>query len=169
MDIKNIVYISLVVAVIVFSASVVSAGWFDSTVEVDGIKFNIPSGYDEGDSSDNSIQRYIENEADDYENYTVETKVFEKDTDDPEHPGLAHYPHYIVISVISDSDDLSLEDVNNYTDYHDKTVNNKNGLENKSDSSKLGFEEFYYVDNGKLIKIYLYDPDGIEFENIIVD
>ena len=170
MNIKKILCISLVAVAIVFSLSVVSAGWFDSTIDVDGIQFNIPSGYDEGNTSDYSIERYIEGVEEDYENYSVDTKVFEKDTPDPQHPGVAVYPHYIVISVISDAEDLSLENVTNYTELSDKTVNNKEGLINSSDTSYgKDLSEFYYVENGKLVRIYLYDPGDIGLENIIIE
>lgn len=169
MKIKGLLFMSLIVLAIVLSASAVSAGWFDGDVEIDGMKFNVPSGYDEGKTDDYSVQNYMQNDANDYKNYNVETKVFEMDTPDPEHPGMAVYPHYLVISVISDTKDLSLDDVINRSDYQQKTINNKAGLDKISDNSNnKKIEEFYYLEDGKLVRIYLYDPEGIGIENIIV-
>jgi len=165
-------YIFVITIVALLSISAVSAGGFDflggsGTVTIDKIDFNIPSGYEELEEDNSNNDFYNDEISDEYEKFNVETKNFQKTKPDPEHPGMASIIlGEMHISIISDSKDLSLDDVKNNSAYDNKTINGKSGLYKEGEYSNT----FYYVENGKLIRIDGYQNDGdLNFEDVIVE
>ena len=164
-------YVFAITILALLSISAVSAGMFDflgpGTVTIDEIEFNIPSEYEELDVDDSQNDYYNDEVKDEYKKFNVETKNFEKSQPDPEHPGIAKLilGEYHV-SVISDSKDLSLDDVKKSSDYDEKTINGKTGLYKDEEYSQT----FYYVENGKLIKINGHQTEGdFNFEDVIIE
>lgn len=163
MDLKKIAIIAIAVIIVAAVVIIAAGGLFGSSVDVEGVKLAIPSGYNDVTSADDSqIKWFMKEEKEEYEGFDVNTTVFEKDDPDPEHPGMAVFPHYIIISTISSSHDLTLDDVINGTDLENKTINGKTGLFNSSFS-----DTFYFVENGKLIKISLVSVEDVKLEDII--
>ncbi|WP_405269534.1 hypothetical protein [Methanobrevibacter sp.] len=153
MDIKKVLVISLVLIMIVLSSSIVSAGWFDNGVNVNGIEFNLPDGYKEAEGN---------NFADNYLSmgYKGETGIYEDENG-----------NLIWISVLNENPEgteLSLDDiVVSATDFEDLKNNTeiagKTGISYKFSTPSQN--AFVYVEDGKLIDIRV--PDGVNFEDII--
>jgi hypothetical protein len=161
MNIKNIVFVSLVLLVIFSSLSMISAGLFDfgpQTVDIDGVNFTIPEGYEEIEPNNFNVET-VDDISEDYKDFKVDTKVFEKTEDSPDHSGMAVICHDVIVSVISDSKDLTLDDVVDGSDFEKTTIGDKSGL--------LSEGSFYYVEDGKLVNIIFLNADDLKHEDII--
>ena len=156
MDFKRTLMISLLLITILALASTVSAGLFDGSAAVNGVKFNIPDGF---------YERGNDNVADNYLNmgYNGECGVYRDD--------LGNMIYIDVLDQNPEGTALSLSDVIYPAfDFYDldntADIAGKRGISYKYNTTFGVMKAFVYLENGKLIDIQV--PDSVNFEDIII-
>lgn len=152
MNLKKILLISIIALAVICSFNIVCAeeshldGW--KTIDFNGFKFNIPGDFQEVNPNDTGLSFW---EPDSSSDASIEYKSFRNSSHS-----------YVNIGIISSSRNLTLDDVDDICNKEilfNRTINGKPGL--ISDDGKA----FFYVENGKIIKVCPWDQD---IENIIV-
>lgn len=152
MNMKKIMLFSAILIIAISSLSIVSAGWFDSGVSVNGIDFNLPDGYKEVEGN-NYVDNYLSM------GYKGESGVYEDDNG-----------HIIWISVLdknSEGKAVSFGDMvvssTDFKNLKNTTISGKTGTSYEYSSPTQ--KAFVYVEGDKLVDIRV--PGSVNFEDII--